>query len=59
MSRLDFGLLGWSRGWTEKEEEKKKAKKEENFPLCESIGHRTLRGRCPKMTYNDIKDLDV
>ena len=30
-------------GWTEKKEEEK-----EKFPLCESIGHRPLRGRCPK-----------
>ena len=44
--RLDFGLQGWLRGWTEKKEEEKK--KEENFLLCESIGHRPLRGRCPK-----------
>ena len=27
-------------GWTEKKEEK--------FPLCESIGHWPLWGRCPK-----------
>ena len=39
-SRLGF----WpkSRGGMEKKEEKEK------FPLCESIGHRPLRGRCPK-----------
>ena len=28
------------------EEEEKK--KEEKFPLCESIGHRPLQGHCPK-----------
>ena len=33
-------------GGTEKEE--KKEEKEEKIPLCESIGHRPLRGRCPK-----------
>ena len=33
-------------GRTEKEE--KKEKEEEKFPLCESIGHRPLWGRCPK-----------
>ena len=26
----------------------KKKEEEEKFPLCESIGHRPLRGRCPK-----------
>ena len=29
-------------------EEKEKKKKKEKFLLCESIGHRPLRGRCPK-----------
>ena len=30
-------------------EEKEKKKKEEKIPhMCESIGHRPLRGRCPK-----------
>ena len=33
-------------GGTEKEE--KKEEKEEKIPLCESIGHRPLRCRCPK-----------
>ena len=38
-SRLSYGP--GSGGWgTEKEEEK--------IPLCGSIGHRPLRGRCPK-----------
>ena len=36
-----------ARGGTEEEEEEKK---EEKIPLCESIGHRPLRGRCPKMS---------
>ena len=38
------------RGWTEKKKKEKEKKKEkkEKFPLCESIGHRPLRGRCPK-----------
>ena len=51
--RLGFGPRGWdlahkaeSGGGTEKEE--KKEKEEEKFPLCESIGHRPLWGRCPK-----------
>ena len=25
--------------------------KEEKFPLCESIGHRPLQGRCPKRSF--------
>ena len=33
-----------ARGGTKKKEKEK----EEKFPLCESIGHRPLRGRCPK-----------
>ena len=28
-------------------EKKKEEKEEEKFLLCESIGHRPLRGRCP------------
>ena len=48
----DFGLetgiwasrLGFEGGGTKKEE-----KEEEKIPhMCESIGHRPLRGRCPK-----------
>ena len=39
---LDFG----GRGGTEK---KKKEKEEEKISLCESIGHRPLRGRRPKV----------
>ena len=36
------------RGGTEKKEEEKE-KEEEKIPhMCESIGHRPLRGRCPK-----------
>ena len=31
-----------------KEEEEKEEKEEEKIPLCETIGHRPLRGRCPK-----------
>ena len=29
-------------------EEKEEKEEEEKIPLCESIGHRPLRGRCPK-----------
>ena len=40
--------LGFEGGGTEKEK-KKKEKEEEKIPhMCESIGHRPLRGRCPK-----------
>ena len=44
-SRLGFELRGWDfhlKGGGRME------KKEEKFLLCESIGHRLLRGRCPK-----------
>ena len=37
----------WGGGVMEKEEDKEKGE-EEKIPLCESIGHRLLRGRCPK-----------
>ena len=30
---------------------------EEKIPLCESIGHRPLRGRCPAPTLNYNHDL--
>ena len=42
-----------SGGGTKKKKKKKKKKEkkeEEKFLLCESIGHRPLRGRCPKIT---------
>ena len=32
--------------------EKKEEEKEDKFLLCESIGHRPLRGRCPKSKEN-------
>ena len=37
--------LGFEGGGTEEEEEEKK---EKIHHMCESIGHRPLRGRCPK-----------
>ena len=48
-SRLGFRPQGWDMsfeggGRTEKKEEEEEVK----FVLCESIGHRPLRGRCPK-----------
>ena len=40
-------------GGLEEEKEKEKEKKEkEKVPLCESIGHWSLRGRCPKLKKN-------
>ena len=59
-SRLEFWPRGWDKGlqaeiwaWTlgeggtkEKEEEEKEKGKTPH--MCESIGHRPLRGRCPK-----------
>ena len=41
-------------GGTEKE---KKKEEEEKIPLCESIGHRPLWGRCPAPTLNYNHDL--
>ena len=42
--------LGFEGGGTEKKE---KEKREEKIPhMCESIGHRLLRGRCP---INDMR----
>ena len=43
-----MGLEAGGRGGAEEEREEKE-KKEEKIPhMCESIGHRPLRGRCPK-----------
>ena len=60
-SRLGFEPQGWDRspkagiwvlkpgrGLTEEEEKKKEEEKEKISHMCESIGHRPLRGRCPK-----------
>ena len=45
-SRLGFGPRGFGKGFTKEKEEKEK---EEKIPhICESLGHRPLRGRCPK-----------
>ena len=35
-------------GGTEKKKKEKKEEKEKVSHMCESIGHRPLRGRCPK-----------
>ena len=34
----------------EEEKEEEEEEEEEKIPLCESIGHRPLRGRCPAPT---------
>ena len=41
---LEAGIWALKGGGTEKKE---KEEEEEKFLLCESIGHRPLRGRCP------------
>ena len=56
-SRLGFGPQGWDMGleaeiWAWRlgggvEEKEKEEEKKEKIPLCESIEHRPLRGRCP------------
>ena len=38
----------WVSKWVEGGTKEKKEEKEEKFLLFESIGHRPLRGRCPK-----------
>ena len=44
-SRLRYGPRGWGEGGAEEEE---KEEEEEKIPhMCESIGHRPFRGRCP------------
>ena len=43
-----MGLDAESGGAGGPKEKEKEEKKEEKFALCESIGHRPLRGRCPK-----------
>ena len=64
--RLGFGPRDWDLGleagiWAlrlgggmekkEEEEEGKKKEKEKIRHMCESIGHRPLRGRCPKSEF--------
>ena len=46
---MGFEAEIWAWRWGEGEEEEEKEEKEdEKIPLCESIGHRPLQGRCPK-----------
>ena len=48
-SRLEFGPQDWGlRGGTKKEKGEEEEEKEKIPHMCESIGHRPLRGRCPK-----------
>ena len=46
-----MGLEAGGRGGAgEKKKKKEKEEEEEKIPhMCESIGHRSLRGRCPKV----------
>ena len=47
--RLEFEPQGRDlSGGTKKKKEEKKEEKEKIPHTCESIGHRPLRGRCPK-----------
>ena len=48
---LEAEIWAWRWGGTKEEKE------EEKIPLCESIGHRPLRGRCPAPTLNYNHDL--
>ena len=43
-----MGLEVGGRGGTKEEKEEEKEKEEKIPHMCESIGHRPLRGRCPK-----------
>ena len=54
--RLRYGPGGWGAG-TKKEEKEEEKEEKEKIPLCESIGHRPLRGRCPAPTLNYNHDL--
>ena len=42
-SWLRYGPGGWGRGVRRR----RRRRRRKNFPICESIGHRPLRGRCP------------
>ena len=43
-----MGLVAGGRGGAEEKKEEEEKKKEKIPHMCESIGHRPLRGRCPK-----------
>ena len=46
---LEAEIWAWRWGGGTEKKEKKEKKEEEKTPLCESIGHQPLWGRCPKM----------
>ena len=46
-ARIWASRLGFEGGGMEEEEEEEEEKKEKIPHMCESIGHRPLRGRCP------------
>ena len=49
-SRLRYGPGGWGRGGgTKEKKEEEKEEKEKTPHMRESIGHRPLRRRCPKV----------
>ena len=43
-----MGLEAGGRGGTKKEKEEEEEEEEKIPHMCESIGHRPLRGHCPK-----------
>ena len=51
---MGFEAEIWAWRWGEGKEEEEE---EEKIPLCESIGHRSLRGRCPAPSFNYNHDL--
>ena len=51
-ARIRASRLGF-KGGMEKKKEEEKEKKEKIPHMCESIGHRSLWGRCPKRGASD------
>ena len=48
-----MGLEAGGRGGTKEEKEEEEKEEEEKIPhMCESIGHRPLRGHCPAPSLN-------
>ena len=53
-SRLEFGPRDWDLRGVDGEGEGGDEEKKEKIPhMCESIGHRTLQGHCPKREWTD------
>ena len=47
---LETGIWAWRLGFEGGTKKEKKEEEKEKIPhMCESIGHRPLRGRCPKV----------